>query len=109
MEAMDEVRVEWGSGIAGHVAESGEPVNIPDAYLDERFNKEIDVLTGYRTKALLCMPIKDCSGDVIGVAQVINKHGDGCFTTIDEKVGWGFRLNYVAEIFEFCFLGMFLN
>lgn len=32
METMDEVRVEWGTGIAGHVAESGEPVNIPDAY-----------------------------------------------------------------------------
>lgn len=28
----DEVRVAWGTGIAGHVAESGEPVNIPDAY-----------------------------------------------------------------------------
>lgn len=32
MESRDEVRVAWGSGIAGHVAESGEPVNIPDAY-----------------------------------------------------------------------------
>lgn len=83
---MEEVRVEWGSGIAGHVAESGEPVNIPDAYQDERFNKEIDILTGYRTKALLCMPIKDCSGDVIGVAQVINKYGGSHFTEIDEKV-----------------------
>lgn len=33
MEKQDEVRVAWGTGIAGHVAESGEPVNIPDAYL----------------------------------------------------------------------------
>lgn len=32
MENQDEVRVAWGTGIAGHVAESGEPVNIPDAY-----------------------------------------------------------------------------
>lgn len=53
---------------------------------DERFNREIDVQTGYRTKALLCMPIKDGSGDVVGVAQVINKHGDQCFTAADEKV-----------------------
>lgn len=54
---------------------------------DERFNREIDLVTGYRTKALLCMPIKDASGDVIGVAQVINKlGGEQCFTTIDEKV-----------------------
>lgn len=53
---------------------------------DERFNREIDVQTGYRTKALLCMPIKDASGDVVGVAQVINKQGDQCFTPADEKV-----------------------
>jgi hypothetical protein len=32
------------------------------------------------------MPIKDASGDVVGVAQVINKHGDSCFTATDEKV-----------------------
>lgn len=56
---------------------------------DDRFNREIDILTGYRTKALLCMPIKDASGDVIGVAQVINKQGgDLSFTTNDEKVSF---------------------
>lgn len=37
---------------------------------DERFNHDIDTLTGYRTRTLLCMPIKDFNGDVIGVAQV---------------------------------------
>lgn len=86
MEHQDEVRVAWGTGIAGYVAESGVPVNIPDAYQDERFNNEIDILTGYRTKALLCMPIKDCSGDVVGVAQVINKVDGHQFTENDEKV-----------------------
>lgn len=53
---------------------------------DERFNREIDLQTGYRTKALLCMPIKDSSGDVIGVAQVINKLNCERFTENDEKV-----------------------
>lgn len=55
---------------------------------DERFNREVDIQTGYRTKALLCMPIKDAAGDVIGVAQVINKLGgeQQSFTSIDEKV-----------------------
>ena len=56
-------------------------------FQDERFNREIDIVTGYRTKALLCMPIKDANGDVIGVAQVINKLGsEHCFTAYDEKV-----------------------
>ncbi|XP_068140375.1 dual 3',5'-cyclic-AMP and -GMP phosphodiesterase 11 isoform X2 [Drosophila tropicalis] len=98
MEQQEEVRVAWGTGIAGHVAESGEPVNIPDAYQDERFNCEIDSLTGYRTKALLCMPIKDSSGDVIGVAQVINKVNGECFSEIDEKV--------FASYLQFCGIGL---
>lgn len=53
---------------------------------DERFNREIDLQTGYRTKALLCMPIKDVTGDVVGVAQVINKLNGDSFTENDEKV-----------------------
>ncbi|XP_073825840.1 phosphodiesterase 11 isoform X3 [Musca autumnalis] len=98
MEQQDEVQIAWGTGIAGHVAESGEPVNIPDAYKDERFNCEIDTLTGYRTKALLCMPIKDSSGDVIGVAQVINKLNGECFSETDEKV--------FASYLQFCGIGL---
>ncbi|KAG5674252.1 hypothetical protein PVAND_004232 [Polypedilum vanderplanki] len=99
METQDEVRVPWGTGIAGHVAESGEPVNIPDAYEDQRFNRDVDLVTGYRTKALLCMPIKDASGDVIGVAQVINKlGGEQCFTANDEKV--------FASYLQFCGIGL---
>lgn len=51
----------------------------------------MDSQTGYRTKALLCMPIKDASGDVVGVAQVINKlGGEQCFTGNDEKVSCSF-------------------
>ncbi|KAI4457308.1 cyclic nucleotide phosphodiesterase [Holotrichia oblita] len=74
MEKKEEIRIPWGTGIVGYVAESGEPVNIPDAYQDKRFNHDIDVLTGYRTRTLLCMPIKDTNGDVIGVAQVLLVH-----------------------------------
>lgn len=101
MEHQDEVRVAWGTGIAGYVAESGDPVNIPDAYQDERFNNEIDIITGYRTKALLCMPIKDCSGDVLGVAQVINKLNGDRFTENDEKVsGRGNKYTKAKEIIK---------
>ncbi|XP_026686318.1 dual 3',5'-cyclic-AMP and -GMP phosphodiesterase 11-like [Diaphorina citri] len=98
MEKKEEIRIPWGCGIVGYVAESGEPVNIPDAYLDNRFNQEIDARTGYKTRTLLCMPIKDFNGDVIGVAQVINKHNDGCFTSNDEKV--------FASYLQFCGIGL---
>ncbi|KAH1184515.1 hypothetical protein KIL84_012456 [Mauremys mutica] len=86
-ENSNEVQVPWGKGIIGHVAEHGETVNIPDAYQDRRFNDEIDKLTGYKTKSLLCMPIRNNDGEIIGVAQAINKTPGGApFTDDDEKV-----------------------
>ncbi|XP_029705203.1 dual 3',5'-cyclic-AMP and -GMP phosphodiesterase 11A isoform X1 [Takifugu rubripes] len=82
-----EVQVPWGKGIIGYVAEHGETVNIPDAYQDRRFSDEIDKLTGYKTKSLLCMPIQNSDGEIIGVAQAINKSSSGeLFTEDDEKV-----------------------
>ncbi|CAG09990.1 unnamed protein product, partial [Tetraodon nigroviridis] len=82
----DEVQVPWGKGIIGYVAEHGETVNIPDAYQDRRFSDEIDKLTGYKTKSLLCMPIRNSDGEIIGVAQAINKSSAGqLFTEDDEK------------------------
>lgn len=59
--------------IAGHVAETKEFVNIKDAYKDPRFNSEIDLKTGYKTNIILSMPICNYEGEVIGVAQIINK------------------------------------
>lgn len=40
---------------------------------DARFNNEIDLKTGYKTNSILCMPICNYEGEVIGVAQIINK------------------------------------
>ncbi|CAG2174991.1 unnamed protein product, partial [Oppiella nova] len=79
----------FGSGIAGHVALTKENVNITDAYQDNRFNKEVDFRTGYHTKAIMCQPILNFSGDVIGVAQCINKNSHSLqqsFTKRDEQV-----------------------
>ncbi|CAH1119376.1 unnamed protein product [Phaedon cochleariae] len=98
MEKKEEIKIPLGTGIVGYVAESGEAVNIPDAYQDDRFNHEVDSRTGYRTKSLLCMPIKDTNGDVIGVAQVINKIGDQPFTKADEEV--------FSKYLQFCGIGL---
>ncbi|XP_051871895.1 dual 3',5'-cyclic-AMP and -GMP phosphodiesterase 11A-like isoform X3 [Pristis pectinata] len=87
MENSNEVQVPWGKGIIGYVAEHGETINMPDAYEDHRFNDEIDKLAGYKTKSILCMPIQNCDGEIIGVAQAINKNPSGVpFTEDDEKV-----------------------
>ena len=73
----------FGVGLAGMVAASGETLNIPDAYQDDRFNPEVDKKTGYHTKTILCMPVKDRDGSVVAVIQAINKIG-GVFTQDDE-------------------------
>ena len=82
---MQEIRFDSNLGLAGHVATTGETVNIKDAYTDNRFNKEIDLQTGYKTKTILCMPIRNLSHQIVGVFQVLNKK-NGEFTQKDEDL-----------------------
>lgn len=61
-------------------------MNIKDAYKDARFNSEIDLKTGYKTNIILSMPICNYEGDVIGVAQIINKtNGKKFFRSMRRK------------------------
>ncbi|MCI0370411.1 MAG: GAF domain-containing sensor histidine kinase [candidate division NC10 bacterium] len=83
--ATTEIRIPLGTGIAGTVAVSGETVNIADAYADARFNPEVDRKTGYRTRTILCLPMRDKAGDILGVFQVLNKR-EGVFGKEDEEV-----------------------
>ena len=78
-----EIRFPLGTGISGQVAATGETVNIPDAYADERFNPDPDRQSGYRTRSLLTYAMKAHDGRVIGVFQAVNKKG-GPFTEDDE-------------------------
>ena len=80
-----ELRIPADKGLAGHVMQTGETINIKDAYGDKRFNAEIDKTTGYRTKNMLCMPIKNFNQEIIGVFQVLNKF-DEYFTPDDEDL-----------------------
>lgn len=80
-----ELRFKSNQGLAGHVFLTGETINIKDAYSDSRFNKNIDKETGYTTKTILCMPIKNINQEIIGVFQVLNKL-TGYFTEEDEDL-----------------------
>ena len=80
----DPIRLPNTAGIAGAVFTSGEIMNIPYAYADLRFNPSFDKQTGYFTRSVLCVPVINKEGKVIGVSQVLNKHG-GVFTDEDEK------------------------
>jgi len=79
----NELRFPISKGLAGYVATTGEVVNIPDCYSDPRFNPEIDRKTGYHTRNLLCSPMRNKLGEIIGVFQVLNKL-EGAFNAEDE-------------------------
>jgi K+-sensing histidine kinase KdpD len=79
---MIEIRLPIGKGLSGFVAEKGETILIPDTYADPRFNPEIDKQSGYRTRNMLCMPMKNKDGKLIGVFQLLNKK-EGAFDAED--------------------------
>ena len=78
-----EIRLPISRGIAGCVAATGDTINLADAYADPRFESEVDLRLGFRTKSLLCLPIRNKDGETIGVLQLLNKKA-GPFTRADE-------------------------
>lgn len=77
------IRLPNHMGIAGTVFTSNQSVNIPYAYADLRFNPAFDKKTGFFTRSILCVPVTNKAGTVIGVTQVLNKRG-GSFNEGDE-------------------------
>jgi Nif-specific regulatory protein len=79
------IRFDARLGIAGSVIQTGEISNVKDAHTDPRFYKDLDARTGYRTRSLLALPLRNHTGDVIGAFQVLNKKR-GVFSTDDEEI-----------------------
>ncbi len=79
------IRIPLGAGIAGAVAAAGASVRIADAYADRRFDPDVDRATGYRTRTILAVPMRNGRGDVVGVLQALNRK-DGTFGAEDEEL-----------------------
>ena len=84
-KGVDAIRFPADKGIAGQAAQERVCVNVPDAYVDPRFNRNVDKQTGYRTRNLLTFPLENINGDLIGVLQALNKNA-GPFTPADEEL-----------------------
>lgn len=69
---LKEIRIPLKTGIAGWVARTGKTISIRDVYKDKRFDDAIDKKLGFRTKSVLCAPIKTNKG-LIGIIEVLNK------------------------------------
>jgi len=85
-QGLDALQIRFSNnvGIAGAVFSSGKTINIPYAYADLRFNPAFDRQTGFFTRSILCVPVVNQHGKIIGVTQVLNKRG-GPFTNEDES------------------------
>lgn len=86
------IHLKIGRGIVGSCAESGEIVNIRDAYADQRFDRSVDLATGFTTRSLLCIPIYNNRGEITGVTEMINKKDEGLFDEDDEKMLMAFNV-----------------
>ena len=84
-EEVKEFRIKIGQGIAGHVAETGQPLLIADAQQDNRWMREISDSIDYETRSMACVPLK-INNRTIGVVQVINKKDKTQFTHADMDV-----------------------
>jgi serine phosphatase RsbU (regulator of sigma subunit) len=78
-----EIRIPFGAGVVGRVAESGEIINVDDAYKLPFFESSFDQKFGYRTKSLLSLPITHHSGKTVGVIQLLNKTTGASFSSDD--------------------------
>ena len=83
-KTLKEIRLKFGQGIAGWVAQQKQPIIVNDTAKDERFYKKADEKTGFVTKNILCVPVMS-NNEVIGVMQALNKK-EGLFTEQDLKL-----------------------
>ncbi len=83
-EGVKQIRLPLGQGISGRVAETGETLNIADAWELPYFDRSFDLKHNYRTRSVLCLPIKNRYAETIGVIQVINKKDKDRFDSDDE-------------------------
>lgn len=83
--ALSEIRVPIGEGLVGAVAASGAVLNLKNAYEDPRFLDAIDARTGFETRSVLCVPVRDKNGALLGVVQALN-HADGAFHLEEQRL-----------------------
>ena len=82
---LETIRIPANKGIVGESAQTRALINVPDCYADDRFNRDIDRKTGYRTRCMLTIPLIGYEDSLIGVLQILNKN-NGVFDDQDEYV-----------------------
>ncbi|MBW2257921.1 MAG: GAF domain-containing protein, partial [Deltaproteobacteria bacterium] len=84
-DEVKEIHLRIGEGIAGWVAKTGDGILLQDAYRDARFDQSWDQDSGYRTRSLICVPLRNKDDRVVAVIQCLNK-AHGFFTDHDREL-----------------------
>jgi Nif-specific regulatory protein len=84
-EDVKKFEIEMGQGIAGFVAEKGEPLLVPDVSKDPRWYKELSESIGFETRSIACVPMK-VKDETIGVVEIIDKVDGSCIQKGDMKI-----------------------
>lgn len=98
LNAGQRVRIPMGTGVAGWVGQTGQVINIVNAYADVRFNQQMDKNTGYHTRNILAVPMRYHQDTVTGVLQALNKMGGPHFTAEDEELLLALGANAAAAV-----------
>jgi len=78
LESLKAIRLKVGEGIAGVVAQTGQPMFIADAKNDPRFSPKVDDITGFATRSIIALPLH-VRGQVVGVFEVVNVENEEFF------------------------------
>jgi diguanylate cyclase (GGDEF)-like protein len=81
-EKLRDVRLKLGEGVAGWVAQTGEPLLVENTSHDPRFTPKVDELTHTETRSIVCVPIK-AHDHVLGVIELVNALGKPSFGAED--------------------------
>lgn len=92
------IKLPLGTGVAGQVVKTGKTINVKNVKTDNRFYGEIDELTGFETRNMLCMPLKNRFGDILGAIQLLNKLHEPYFLEEDEEFIEAFSIHSAIAI-----------
>ncbi|MCA9084421.1 MAG: sigma-54-dependent Fis family transcriptional regulator [Planctomycetaceae bacterium] len=77
------LRISSREGIVGETLRTGQAIVVDDAYDDPRFNQDVDRRSGYKTRNLICVPLRDSDGSIVGAFEAINRNGGYAFSNDD--------------------------
>ncbi len=79
------LKFDYRKGIAGSVFTTGVSLNIDTKTDKVRFSEDMDRVTGFETRSIICSPISNREDKIIGVIEILNKRNEDRFTVEDEK------------------------